>query len=40
MLYIPKIDDYLEILTVEQLKDFAAINFREYFKSIREKENV
>ena len=27
MLYIPKIDDYLEILTDEELKDFAAISF-------------
>ena len=29
MLYIPKIDDYLEILTDEGAKDFATINFRE-----------
>ena len=27
MLYIPKIDDYLEILTDEEVKDFVAINF-------------
>ena len=33
MLYIPKIDDYLKILTNEEVKDFVAINFREYFKS-------
>ena len=37
MLYIPKIYDYLEILTDEEEKDFVVINFSEYFKSI-EKE--
>ena len=37
MLYIPKIDDYLEILIDEELKDFAAINFSEYCKSARKK---
>ena len=37
MLYIPKIDDYLEILTDDEVKDFVAINFNEYSKSIREK---
>ena len=36
MLYIPKIDDYLEILTNEERKDFVAINFSQYFKSISE----
>ena len=36
MLYIPKIDDYSEILTDEEVKGFVAINFSEYFKSIRE----
>ena len=36
MLYIPKINDYLEILTNEEVKDFVAINFSEYFKSIEE----
>ena len=35
MLYIPKIDDYLEILTDEEVKDFVAINFSEYFKFIK-----
>ena len=40
MLYIPKIDDYLEILTDEEVNDFVAINFREYFKSIREEQNL
>ena len=39
MLHIPKIDDYLKIYTDEEVKDFAAINFNEYFKSIRE-ENL
>ena len=40
MLYIPKIDDYLKILTDEEVKDFVAINFSEYFKSIREEQNL
>ena len=39
MLYIPKIDNYLKILTDEELEDFIAINFSEYFKSITEKTN-
>ena len=37
MLYIPKIDDYLKILTDEEVKDFVIITFNEYFKSTREK---
>ena len=40
MLYIPKIDDYSESLTDEEVKDFVAINFSDYFNSIREKENL
>ena len=40
MLHIPKIDDYLKILTDEEVKDFVAINFNEYFKSTREKQNL
>ena len=40
MLYIPKIDDYLNILTDEEVKDFVAINFSEYFKSLREEKNL
>ena len=40
MLYIPKIDDYLEILTDKEVKDFDAINFSEYFKFIREEQNL
>ena len=40
MLYIPKVNDYLKILTDEEVKYFVAINFSEYFKSIREEENV
>ena len=39
MLYIPKINDYLEIMT-DQKETFSTISFSEYFKSIREKENV
>ena len=34
MLYIPKIDDHIKILTDEEVKDFVAINFSKYFKSI------
>ena len=37
MLYIPKIDDYLKILTDEEVKDFVAINFNEYLKSTGER---
>ena len=37
MLYIPKIGDYLKILTDEEVKDYVAINFSEYFKFTREK---
>ena len=37
MMYIPKIDEYLEILTDKEVKDFVAINFSEYFKSTKEK---
>ena len=40
MLYIPKIDDYSMILTEKEVKDFAAISFSEYFKSIREEQNI
>ena len=35
MLYIPKINDHLNILTAEEVQDFVAINFSEYFKSTR-----
>ena len=40
MLYIAKIHDYLKILTDEEVKDFVAINFSEYFKFIREEQNL
>ena len=40
MLYVPKIDDYLKILSDEEVKDFVAINFIEYFNSIREAKNL
>ena len=40
MLYIPKIHDYLKILTDEELKDFVAMHFNEYSKSIREDQNL
>ena len=35
MLFIPRTDDYLGRLTDEEVKDFVATNFREYFKAIR-----
>ena len=35
ILYIRKTDKYLKILTDEEVKDFVAINFLDYFKSIR-----
>ena len=37
MLYTPKIDGYLKILTDEEVKDFIAINFSEHFNSTKEK---
>ena len=40
MLYIPKIDDYLKILTDEEVEDFMPVNFNEYFKSIREEQKI
>ena len=39
MLYIPKIYYYLEILANEEVKDFVAINFSEYLKSISEEQS-
>ena len=36
MLYIPRINDYLEILTDEEVKDFVAMNF----KSTKEEQNL
>ena len=40
MLYVPKIDNFLQILTDEEVKDFVAINFSKYFKLIREEQNL
>ena len=40
MLYVPKIVDYLKILTDKEVEDFIAINFSEYFKSLREEKNL
>ena len=40
MVYIPKIDDYLKISTDDEVKGFVAINISEYFKSIREEQNI
>ena len=40
MLHIPKIDDYLKILTNEEVESFVVIRFSEYLKSIREEQNL
>ena len=40
MFYIPKIDDYIEILTDEEVKKIVAINFSECFKCITEEQNL
>ena len=40
MFYIPKIDDYFKNLIDAEVKDFVAIHFSEYFKSIREEQNL
>ena len=40
MLHIPKMDDYIKILTDEKVKDFESINFSEYFRSIREEQDL
>ena len=40
MLYIPKTDDYLKILTDEEVKDCTPINFTEYFNSKTEDQNL
>ena len=37
MLYIPKIGNYLKVLTDDEVKDFLAINFSELLKSTRKK---
>ena len=37
MLYIPKTDDYLKILTDKEVKYFVDISFNEYFKSTKNK---
>ena len=37
MLYYPKIDDYLEIMTRKEVKDFVAKNFNE---TIRKEKNL
>ena len=39
MLYIPKISDYLKILTDNEAKNCVVINFSKHFKSTREKLN-
>ena len=37
MLYISKNDDHLKILTDNEVKDFVAVNFCQYFKSTKGK---
>ena len=37
MLHIPKIGDYLKILTDDEMKDFVVIKFGKDFKSMTEK---
>ena len=37
MWYIPKFDEYLKILTVDEVEDFVVKHFGEYFKSAKEK---
>ena len=39
MLSIPKIDDYLKILTDKEVRIYIATNVKEYFKSTREEQN-
>ena len=34
------IDDYLKIVTDEEVKDFLAINFGEYFKFTKKEQNL
>ena len=40
MLHIPKIDDYLKILTDEEVDGFAATKFSKQFKSARKEQNL
>ena len=37
MLCVPKTDDYLKILTKDEMKYFVVINFSQHFKFTREK---
>ena len=40
MFHFVKIDDYLNFLTDKKVKDFVAINFRRYSRSISEEKNL
>ena len=40
MLYIPKTDDCLKLLTDEEAQYFVAINFIEYFKYTKGKSKI
>ena len=35
-MYVPKIGDYLKIMTDDEVKDFVVINFGEYFRKVAE----
>ena len=37
MFHIPKIGDYLKILTDDEVEDFVVVNFGEYFKKKKKK---
>ena len=34
------VDDYLKFFTDKEMKDFVAISFSEYFKSVRKEQNL
>ena len=40
MLNIPKINNYLKVLTNEEVKNFVAISYSAYFKPIKEEQNL
>ena len=40
MFYIPKTDGCLKTVTHEEGKNFVAINYSEYFKSVKEEQNL
>ena len=38
--YIPRIQNYLEIVIDKEVKEFVVINFSEYFKSTHKKNCI